>query len=148
MCAQFVCNFNSLLFLTEVQLWKKKFKDELGLSASVPESEGFDICVPKMEYLHISPIMKEKSFSKSLLLIDQIFVKNGAINQINLGSKMQRKFYRNKTVKKILELHQSNQLNQFDIANITYKDLLVFDDLTFQVYKLLKESFHRFIAQQ
>ena len=111
------------------------------LSEGVGASEAYTL--ENLKYLHLSPIMKEPMFGKSVLLMIDIFIKDNSSNEINIAGKQKKNLFKNEIVVEILSLR--NRINEFDETTLTTKDLKMFDDIQNEVLKNLKDSFQRFV---
>lgn len=110
-------------------------------------STQYDTCclTSGLEYLNMSPIMNEKSYAKSLILIIEIFIKENAVDQINIAYRQKKRLLKNKMVLNILELCDNDNLENFDDSKLTPKDLQIFDEIYLETIKNLKDSYQRFV---
>lgn len=102
-------------------------------------------CLSGLDYVIVSPIMKEKSFAKSVLLIIDIFIKDDAENQINIAFSQKKRLLQKKIILSILKLRDNDNIERFDESKLAFKDLQIFDEIYHETTENLKDSYRRFV---
>ena len=100
---------------------------------------GFDsfIKLPKRIHLPVSPIMQQKTFQQTVLMIIDVFVRANASNEINVSSILRKRFFDQSTVQNIL--NGSLKENALLLSH-----LKIFDAYEKEAHKFILDSFNRF----
>ena len=126
---------------------KKHAASESNETSSMTSSSGASsdaalvdkYALPATKYLIKSPIMKEKSFVKTMQMLIDVFVRIDSMNVVNVGSATRKRFYEQRIVKEIM-----NDPDSFNESTVKYADLRVWDEMERETIQMVHGVFQRF----